>query len=149
VSLDIDLQIALDTQQWLPTEADFARWARAALLEGQPAEVCIRIVDSEESRDLNHQYRGKDKPTNVLSFPFEAPEHIELDLLGDLVLCAPVIAHESEEQNKPLAAHWAHMIVHGMLHLQGHDHIEDDQAEEMEALEIRILTTLGYDDPYR
>ena len=97
---------------------------------------------------LNHEYRGKDKPTNVLSFPFEAPPGIELDLLGDLIICRQVVEKEAEEQSKPLLAHWAHMVVHGSLHLLGYDHIEDDEAEEMESLETEIMQTMGFEDPY-
>ena len=110
--------------------------------------MTIRLVDSEESHQLNLEYRGKDKPTNVLSFPFEAPPSVELDLLGDLVICKQVVESESNQQDKPLVAHWAHMVVHGSLHLLGYDHIEDDEAEEMEALESQIMQQLGFDDPY-
>lgn len=152
--LDLDLQIACEAPH-LPAEALFADWVRAALTgagyqppAGMPTELTIRVVDNDESRDLNHTYRGKDKPTNVLSFPFDGPEDVPLALLGDLVICAPVVAQESQEQNKPLLAHWAHMVVHGTLHLLGFDHIEDDEAAEMEALEVRILAQLGIADPY-
>ena len=113
------------------------------------AEITIRLVDSDESQQLNNQYRGKDKPTNVLSFPFEVPTGIELDLLGDLVICAPVIAAEAIEQNKSENAHWAHMVIHGCLHLLGYDHINDQEAEEMEALEIALLAKLNIADPYQ
>jgi probable rRNA maturation factor len=97
---------------------------------------------------LNLTYRGKDKPTNVLSFPFEAPPQVELPLLGDLVICRQVVEREANEQNVPLDAHWAHMVVHGCLHLLGYDHILDDEAEEMEALEADIMQSMGYADPY-
>ncbi|WP_288791436.1 rRNA maturation RNase YbeY, partial [uncultured Enterobacter sp.] len=97
---------------------------------------------------LNLTYRGKDKPTNVLSFPFEAPPGIEMPLLGDLIICRQVVEQEAKEQQKPLEAHWAHMVVHGSLHLLGYDHIEDDEAEEMESLETEIMLALGYEDPY-
>lgn len=112
------------------------------------SEVTIRIVDEAESQQLNHTYRGKDKPTNVLSFPFEAPAGIELPLLGDLIICRQVVEREAQEQEKPLLAHWAHMVVHGSLHLLGYDHIEDAEAEEMESIETEIMLALGYDDPY-
>ena len=102
--------------------------------------MTIRVVDTAESHSLNLTYRGKDKPTNVLSFPFEVPPGMEMSLLGDLVIC--------RQQGKPLEAHWAHMVVHGSLHLLGYDHIEDDEAEEMEALETEIMLALGYEDPY-
>lgn len=148
----VDLQIACDAEK-LPTEAHFTAWVETALehapeFSAAEAELSIRIVDEAESQSLNHEYRGKDKPTNVLSFPFESPEHIELSLLGDLIICAPVVANEAAEQSKTLQAHWAHMVVHGVLHLLGYDHIEDDEAEEMEALETQILSQLGYSDPY-
>ena len=102
----------------------------------------------EESQQLNSQYRQKDKPTNVLSFPFEVPEGIELNLLGDLVVCASVVEQEAKEQNKVLFHHWAHMIVHGCLHLLGYDHINDADADEMEALEVKILAKLAISNPY-
>lgn len=112
-------------------------------------EITVRVVDEDESQQLNHEYRGKNKPTNVLSFPFEAPPGIEMNLLGDLVICAGVVEAEAQQQNKPLDHHWAHMIIHGTLHLLGYDHIEDDQAEEMEGLEISLLGKLSIDDPYQ
>ncbi len=145
-TLDLDLQIACE--HTLPSRESFQLWAEAAKLGETPMEVTIRIVESDESRSLNSQYRDKDKDTNVLSFPFEAPPGIELNLLGDLVICAPVVAREALEQSKNEEAHWAHMVVHGMLHLQGYDHIQDEDADVMEALEVRILATLGYDNPY-
>ena len=146
----LDLQIATD-HPGIPTADLFQQWIDTVLenqgLEAQ--ELTIRVVDEEESRELNHQYRDKDKSTNVLSFPFEAPPGIEMNLLGDLVVCAQVVEKEAKEQNKPLSHHWAHMIVHGTLHLLGFDHIEDAQAEEMERLEIALLAKLDIDDPYQ
>ncbi|EEQ20787.1 metalloprotease [Yersinia intermedia ATCC 29909] len=112
------------------------------------AEVTVRLVDEAESHELNLTYRGKDKPTNVLSFPFEAPPEIELPLLGDLIICRQVVEQEAIEQEKALLAHWAHMVVHGSLHLLGYDHIVDDEAEEMESIETEIMQSLGYPDPY-
>lgn len=106
------------------------------------------LAYTAESHSLNLTYRGKDKPTNVLSFPFEVPPGMEMSLLGDLVICRQVVEKEAQEQGKPLEAHWAHMVVHGSLHLLGYDHIEDDEAEEMEALETEIMLALGYEDPY-
>ena len=132
----------------LPCDSDFQRWASAALVDNEETSVVIRLVDSEESRQLNNDYRGLDKPTNVLSFPFEAPAEIADNSLGDIVICAPVVEQEAHQQQKPLYAHWAHMVVHGMLHLQGYDHQNDEQAEEMERLEGEILATLGFTDPY-
>ena len=132
----------------LPCDSDFQRWASAALVDNEETSVVIRLVDSEESRQLNNDYRGLDKPTNVLSFPFEAPAEIADNSLGDIVICAPVVEQEAHQQQKPLYTHWAHMVVHGMLHLQGYDHQNDEQAEEMERLEGEILATLGFPDPY-
>ena len=108
----------------------------------------MRLVDEAESHELNLTYRGKDKPTNVLSFPFEAPPGIELPLLGDLIICRQVVEQEAKEQDKPLEAHWAHMVIHGSLHLLGYDHIIDEEAEEMDGLESEIMLALGYEDPY-
>ena len=145
----LDLQLACESETGLPDEALFQRWLDAAVIPFQEeAEVTVRLVDEPESHELNLTYRGKDKSTNVLSFPFEAPPGIELPLLGDLVICRQVVEQEAQEQGKPLEAHWAHMVVHGSLHLLGYDHIDDDEAEEMEALETEIMLALGYADPY-
>ena len=145
----IDLQIACQHTDNLPTETQIQQWANAAIRpQTLEPEITIRIVDEAESHDLNLTYRGKDKPTNVLSFPFECPDEVELPLLGDLVICRQVVEREATEQGKPLEAHWAHMVVHGCLHLLGYDHIEDDEAEEMEALETRLLAQLGIANPY-
>ncbi|HEB95890.1 MAG TPA: rRNA maturation RNase YbeY [Sedimenticola thiotaurini] len=133
-----------------PTDRQFQAWAEAALAgRREGAELTLRIVDEEESRALNRDYRHRDRPTNVLSFPFQAPPEVPSRLLGDLVICAPVVAREAREQGKTAAAHWAHMVVHGILHLLGHDHQQPAQAEEMEALESAILAGLGFGDPYR
>lgn len=149
MSYFVDLQVEIDDND-LPDEAQFTQWVEAALTDRkEEAELCIRLVDPEESRELNHQYRGKDKSTNVLSFPFEVPDDIPLNLLGDLVICADVVRREAEEQNKPLHNHWAHMVVHGTLHLIGYDHINDEDAEEMEQLEREILAQLSIPDPYK
>lgn len=145
----LDLQIASESSEGLPTENDFQQWLEAVLPQFQEeSEVTIRIVDEAESQGLNLTYRGKDKSTNVLSFPFEAPPGMELPLLGDLVICRQVVEKEALEQNKALNAHWAHMVVHGSLHLLGYDHIVDEEAEEMEAIEIEIMQSLGHPDPY-
>ena len=144
----VDIQIACDEPN-LPSEKEFHTWVSAALAEFKDeAELSIRMVENKESQQLNHQYRGKNKPTNVLSFPADLPPHIELPLLGDLIIAANVVKDEACEQKKPLIAHWAHMVVHGCLHLLGYDHIDDDEAEEMEALETTIMAKLGYPDPY-
>ncbi len=146
--MNLDLQIAV-ADPGLPDPAVFARWANAAL-EGRStdAELTIRVVDSAESRSLNSTYRGKDAPTNVLSFNAELPPEVDLPLLGDLVICAPVVAAEAREQGKALDAHWAHLVVHGCLHLVGFDHENEADARTMEGLETVILAKLGYPDPY-
>ncbi|EPO1787368.1 rRNA maturation RNase YbeY [Cronobacter turicensis] len=145
----LDLQVACEDTAGLPDEAQFQTWLNAVVPQFQEeSEVTVRLVDEAESHDLNLTYRGMDKPTNVLSFPFEAPPGIEMPLLGDLIICRQVVEREAREQEKLLAAHWAHMVVHGSLHLLGYDHIEDDEAEEMEGIETEIMLALGFDDPY-
>ena len=145
----IDLQMACEQESGLPTAEQIEQWATAAVKpQSDEVEMTVRIVDEAESHALNLNYRGKDRPTNVLSFPFECPDEVELPLLGDLVICRQVVEREAQEQDKPLMAHWAHMVVHGSLHLLGYDHIEDDEAEEMESLETQIMTELGFADPY-
>ncbi|HHE9996118.1 rRNA maturation RNase YbeY [Haemophilus influenzae] len=148
-SILVDLQIATENIEGLPAEEQIVQWATAAVQpEDNEVEMTVRIVDEAESHELNLTYRGKDRPTNVLSFPFECPDEVELPLLGDLVICRQVVEREAAEQEKPLMAHWAHMVVHGSLHLLGYDHIEDDEAEEMESLETQIMQGLGFVDPY-
>lgn len=145
----IDLQIACEQESGLPTAEQIEQWATAAVQpQSDEVEMTVRIVDEAESHVLNLNYRGKDRPTNVLSFPFECPDEVELPLLGDLVICRQVVEREAQEQDKPVMAHWAHMVVHGSLHLLGYDHIEDDEAEEMESLETQIMIGLGFVDPY-
>ena len=145
----IDLQMACEQESGLPTAEQIEQWATAAVQpQSDEVEMTVRIVDEAESHALNLNYRGKDRPTNVLSFPFECPDEVELPLLGDLVICRQVVEREAQEQDKPVMAHWAHMVVHGSLHLLGYDHIEDDEAEEMESLEAQIMTGLGFADPY-
>ena len=145
----IDLQIACEQETGLPTAEQIEQWATAAVQpQSDEVEMTVRIVDEAESHALNLNYRGKDRPTNVLSFPFECPDEVELPLLGDLVICRQVVEREAQEQDKSLMAHWAHMVVHGSLHLLGYDHIEDDEAEKMESLETQIMTGLGFADPY-
>ncbi len=136
----------------LPAANSFRRWVEAALRGAtyrKPADVAIRLVDADEGRALNHDYRGRDYPTNVLSFPAELPPALKLPLLGDLAICAPVVLREAREQGKRPRDHWAHMTIHGVLHLLGYDHIDEREAEAMEALETRILAGLGIADPYR
>lgn len=145
---DIEIQRACDTSQ-VPDDDDFQLWVKHVLeFQQRSGSVVIRLVDADESQSLNHQYRNKDYATNVLSFPFEAPEFIEQDHLGDLVICVPVVKQEAAEQSKPASAHWAHMVIHGMLHLLGYDHESEAEAEEMESIEIELLARLGIENPY-
>ena len=139
--LNLSVQYACN-REGLPLRADFVRWSRAALVGG--GEVTIRLVEPDEGQELNQTYRGKDYATNVLSFPYET----EPVVVGDLVICPTVVAREAMEQNKPLMAHYAHLTVHGMLHLQGWDHEQDSEAQDMENEERTILAALGYPDPY-
>ena len=141
------IEVQRETQAWTPDDAVLGRWAAAALSDAQ-REVVLRFVGAEESRTLNREYRGRDKPTNVLSFGFELPPGFEDPHLGDLVVCTEVVEQEAREQNKPREAHYAHMVVHGLLHLQGYDHEEPAEAQRMELLEMEILRRLGYDNPY-
>lgn len=149
--LDVQLAESIEHLNTLPTEEQLTLWASTALkgrTDFEEPELTIRLTDEEESQALNSEYRGKDKPTNVLSFPFEMPPGIPLELLGDLVICVGVVEQEAQEQAKTTEAHWAHMVIHGCLHLLGYDHIKDNEAEEMEALERDLLASLGYPDPY-
>ncbi|MBO9874007.1 MULTISPECIES: rRNA maturation RNase YbeY [Xanthomonas] len=152
VRLDVGVSYALP-RAGLPAATSFRKWVAAAL-KGRirEADLAIRLVDDREGRALNQHYRGKDYATNVLSFPAELPEGlpkgVKLPLLGDLVICAPVVAREAAEQDKPLSAHYAHLTVHGVLHLLGWDHEDDKEAEAMEQLEREILADLGVSDPY-
>ncbi|KQT36356.1 rRNA maturation RNase YbeY [Methylophilus sp. Leaf414] len=139
--LDFSLQLASQENN-LPTEAEFRRWVRAALRVD--TSVTIRIVDAEEGRVLNATYRGKDYATNVLTFPLSEHPH----LMGDIVICAPVVAREAIEQGKTLLAHYAHMTVHGVLHLHGYDHEVDAQAALMESMEMAAMQKLGFANPY-
>lgn len=143
----------------LPEPEQFRRWAAATIQTvhaaeppDRPVSLSIRIVDSDESATLNHRFRDKDYATNVLSFGCDLPDTILARLeelpLGDLVICAAVVSREAQEQNKAVDAHWAHMVVHGVLHLSGYDHISDEDARHMEAQEIRIMDHLGYSNPY-
>ena len=147
--VQIDLINNSDSTQ-LPALSDLEIWATAAVDQRrEEAEISLLIVDEAEGAELNQQWRNKSGPTNVLSFPSDLPAELGLPLLGDLVICAPVVAREALEQKKSLNSHWAHMMVHGTLHLLGFDHIDDDQAEEMESLETDILARIGYPDPYQ
>lgn len=139
--LNLSVQYACN-KAGLPLRADFVRWARTALVGG--GEIAIRLVETDEGQALNKEYRGKDYATNVLSFPYDTEPVVS----GDLVICPNVVAREAAEQNKPLAAHYAHLVVHGMLHLQGWDHENDADAQAMEEEETEILAAMGYPDPY-
>jgi probable rRNA maturation factor len=154
----VHLQVAVSyalPRVGLPAAVSFRKWVAAAL-KGRigEADLAIRLVDAKEGRALNRHYRGKDYATNVLSFPgqldqtIKLPKGVSMPLLGDLVICAPVVAREARDQDKALTAHYAHLTVHGTLHLLGWDHVEDKQAEAMEQLERQILAELGIDDPY-
>jgi probable rRNA maturation factor len=150
----LDLVVQNDAEiAGVPEDTSLSRWAevaalRSGRLSGAPQELTIRIVDEDESRELNATYRGKDSATNVLSFAFDAPAGVPVAILGDLVICGPVVEREASEQGKPVIAHWAHMVVHGTLHLLGYDHVEEDEALIMESLERDILLGLGFQDPY-
>jgi probable rRNA maturation factor len=148
VRLELELQSALEIDS-TPPEEDFRHWARAALADRrEEAELVIRLVDEEESRDLNSRYRGIDAPTNILSFPVSLPDVVESPLLGDLVIAAPLVEREAQQQGKSLQAHWAHLVVHGVLHLLNYSHSTEEDAAIMEDLERSILAELGFPDPY-
>ena len=148
IRLDVTINYAVP-RIGIPAAMSFRKWVAAALANRiREADLAIRIVGTKEGRALNRHYRGKDYATNVLSFPAELPKDVKMPLLGDLVLCAPVVAREAKEQKKPLAAHYAHLTVHGVLHLLGWDHDDEREAECMEQLEREILATMGIADPY-
>lgn len=148
MTIELELQIASEAKT-LPHPSQFREWISVALWNRmEEAELTIRLVDEEEITELNEQYRGKDKPTNVLSFPAEIDEQFGLPILGDIVICAPVVEQEALAQDKELLAHWAHMVIHGTLHLLGYDHQNNNEADEMEAIETDILDKLGYPPPY-
>ncbi|MFP3013279.1 MAG: rRNA maturation RNase YbeY [Arsenophonus sp. NC-QC1-MAG3] len=148
-SVILDLQLACSNHNGLPSKTTFQYWLEVFLPQFQSeSEITIRIVDMAESQHLNRIYRGKDKPTNVLSFPFKAPDNIKLPLLGDLIICRKVVEKEAIEQQKKHDAYWAHMVIHGCLHLLGYEHQNNFEAEEMEIIETEIMKKLGYPDPY-
>jgi probable rRNA maturation factor len=144
---EIDVQVATVFSP-LPAESELCLWAQTALRDLTEADLTLRLVDSEESHKLNSRFRGKSQPTNVLSFPAELPPGLDIPLLGDVVICAPLVNEEAAVQGKSLQAHFAHLVIHGVLHLQGYDHQDDQQAAEMEALEVELLNSLGFANPY-
>lgn len=149
---DVELQVAVVNQEGIPDEETLAKWAQKALEIGgrtTDAELTVRVVEPDEIQHLNGIYRHMDKPTNILSFPFECPEEIELPLIGDLIVCLKVLQKEALEQHKSIEEHFAHLIVHGCLHLIGYDHIKDEDAAVMEPLEIKAVEALGFDNPYK
>lgn len=155
MNVQLDIQMAIsDDEVEPPSIPQMERWVKLALENSngadrmQDAEMTIRIVDEQEITELNQQYRKKNGPTNVLSFPFESDVELDIPLLGDLVICASIVAKEAQEQNKSLQAHWAHMIIHGTLHLLGYDHMTESEASEMESKEIDLLQQLGFSNPY-
>lgn len=150
--INLEYQIVTESS-YIPSQQEMEQWLVQFVPEHTDAtDIAIRVVDEKESQSLNSEYRGKDKPTNVLSFPFEKPEFLPADVefseMGDLIICAQIVEQEAAEQNKSLKAHWCHMIVHGTLHLLGYDHIKDADAEQMESLEIKILQKMGFPNPY-
>lgn len=156
-TLYLDLQNMIESDN-VPEQATIEHWIKKTLSAeaeftksalNDEYELTVRIVDKDEIKNLNNTYRHKDKSTNVLSFPFDSPPEVELPLLGDLIICHDVVLEEAEEQQKAIFEHWAHMIVHGVLHLKGYDHIEDSEAQIMEALEIQILKQLNIANPYQ
>lgn len=156
VKVHVDLQFSDSlnaVKKTLPSKKQINTWVSSAInnQKNRPlahAELAIRIVDEVESAEFNQQYRQKNSATNVLSFPADLPECVDSPLLGDLLICAPVLEQEALQQHKTLDAHWAHIIIHGTLHLLGYDHIKDSDASIMESLEINILNTLNFSNPY-
>jgi probable rRNA maturation factor len=155
--LDLDIQYpddehghegAFDVASGLPSPEQFTRWV-AETVGSVPTAMTLRLAHLHEAAQLNMKFRGKNYATNVLSFPLEFPEETGIPYIGDIVICPVVVAREAAEQGKPLLAHYAHLTVHGTLHLLGYDHENDDDALEMETLETQILATLGYPDPYQ
>lgn len=147
MKIDLDLQIATDRAP-LPDREQFRLWVTAALRGVGDAVLTVRLVGRAESRSLNQRYRGLDRPTNVLSFPADLPPEVAVPLLGDVVICAPLVAEEARLRGREPEDHWAHLTIHGVLHLLGYDHQTSGEAEEMEAYEVELLQSLGISDPY-
>lgn len=151
MKVSIDLQIATENTANLPDISTLEKWSMAALEAAEyrkDAELTVRMVDEDEIHTLNRDYRQVDRPTNILSFPFECPKEVFIPLIGDLVICRSILEREAIEQKKTFLEHFAHLVVHGTLHLIGYDHIEPEDAIIMEPLEIKALQSLGYPDPY-
>ncbi len=149
MSIAVDLQVSEDAGD-VPSAEEFRHWVTAALADRRRrAQVSLRITGRDEMRDLNRRYRDRPGATNVLSFPADLPAEVRTPLLGDVVVCAPIVAEEARAQGKTELAHWAHLVVHGTLHLIGYDHVEAHDARRMEAVETDVLARLGYADPYR
>ena len=149
MTIILDIQSASSSED-VPDDQSIKRWVSAALdSKTGDTELSVRIVDEDEGKALNETYRGVSGPTNVLSFPFDEKTPEPLPLIGDIVVCAPVVVREAKQQNKALNAHWAHMIIHGVLHLLGYDHQNDSEAAIMEALETEIMQKLGFPPPYK
>jgi probable rRNA maturation factor len=147
MTIDLDIQNASEFEP-IPRQEQFALWVEAALQGKDDTELTLRLVDKSESRELNARFRGKDQPTNVLSFPADLPPGIDIPLLGDIVICAPLVEEEARTQDKPLQEHWAHLVIHGVLHLLGYDHQVEQDAIEMERIEVELLASLGIGNPY-
>jgi len=148
--MTIEVEVQRETSNSsVPSDQQFEQWAAAALQGHGESELVIRVVDQEESRRLNEQFAKRNKATNVLSFPAGLPPSIDLALLGDIVICAPLVEREAEQQNKSVVAHWAHLTIHGILHLLGHDHQSDLEAANMEARETSLVQSFGFPDPYQ
>jgi len=147
MSANVEIQYTISADD-VPNPELFQTWVEAAIGLETEAELVIRIVDRTESAQFNQTYRGIPGPTNVLSFAFEPPPQIKTAYLGDLLICAPLVSKEAHEQGKPIDSHWAHLVIHGVLHMQGYDHQAMDEAARMEACEIEIMARLGYPNPY-
>jgi probable rRNA maturation factor len=153
VKVEISISDSIESgEDDIPEPGLLQQWAAAAYLSETPAIASLRLTSAAEIQQLNKDYRHKDKATNVLSFPMELPKDIDIgmpeNILGDIALCVSVINDEAKQQSKSINSHWAHMVVHGMLHLQGYDHVDETEAAEMEQLEINILNKLSFPDPY-
>ena len=147
MTIHLDVQYAVQDSK-LPSVNDFEQWAAAIPSDNVDVTACIRIVDEEEAKRLNKEFRNINKATNVLSFPADIPKEVGINFLGDVIICAPLVCKEAVAQDKNPNSHWAHLLIHGILHLQGYDHNNVEQAEEMENLEIKILEEIGIKNPY-